>query len=159
MAATSAQVFEIAKAGDSGWLPVFLLVPTLILIAVTVLLWPRALRIELGSETLTVSGSVYGRSVARSDLLVDRLRVVDLHTDAALSFRHRTNGIGLPNYSVGWFKLKNGERSLAFVTDRRQVVYLPTRKGYVLLLSVRDAEGFARSLGASAESAAAVHSG
>jgi hypothetical protein len=156
----STQVFEIARAGESGWLPLLLLAPTLILIAVTVLFWPRALRVEVGPESLTLSGSVYGRRVPRSDLLVDRLRVVDLASEPGLSFRFRTNGIGLPSYSVGWFKLKNGERSLAFVTDRRKVIYLPTRHGYVLLLSVKDPEGFARSLGVrAAEPEPATRSG
>ena len=61
----------------------------------------------------------------------------------------RTNGVGLPGYSAGWFKLSNGQKALAFLTDRTRVVYLPTRAGYVLLLSVASPQEFLRALRAS----------
>ncbi len=144
-----AEVFEIAKASDAGWLPFALLVPTLLLIGATWLFWPRTLSVEVHADKLTLSGSVYGRSIPRAELVTERLRIVDLNSDPELRFSYRQNGVGLPGYNVGWFKLKGGQRALAFVTDRREVVYLPTRNGYALLLSVRDRDAFARALGAS----------
>jgi hypothetical protein len=47
----------------------------------------------------------------------------------------RTFGTRLPGYASGWFRLKNGERALAYLTRRESVVYLPTSLGYSLLLS------------------------
>ena len=58
----------------------------------------------------------------------------------------RTNGIGLPGYSAGWFKLANGEKALLFVTDRGKVVYMPTTDGYSVLLSTVNPEEFLESL-------------
>ena len=56
----------------------------------------------------------------------------------------RTNGAGLPGYGSGWFGLANGDQALIFVTDKRRVVYLPTREGYSLLLSVQEPDKFWR---------------
>jgi hypothetical protein len=58
----------------------------------------------------------------------------------------RTNGIGLPGYQVGWFRLKNGETALLYVTDESTVTYLPTTEHDVLLLSVENAEAFLQAL-------------
>ena len=39
-----------------------------------------------------------------------------------------TNGIGLPNYQAGWFRLKNQRQSTVFVTDWSRSVIVPTRR-------------------------------
>jgi hypothetical protein len=41
-------------------------------------------------------------------------------------------------------------KALVFVTARNQVAYIPTRRGYSLLLSVVDPDALFRSLGAAA---------
>jgi len=48
----------------------------------------------------------------------------------------RTRGTGLPGYSAGWFRLRNGEKALCFLTDRSRLAYVPTRAGFSVLLSV-----------------------
>jgi hypothetical protein len=144
----SIRVFEIAKTGSGGFLPILLLIPVVILLGVLWLAWPRSLKVEISPDNLSLRGSIYGRVIPRSQLIVDRMRVVDIRGDSPYALARRTNGIGLPHYWVGWFRLQNGEKALAFVTQRRQVVYLPTRKGYALLLSVKDHEGFTSSLAA-----------
>jgi hypothetical protein len=145
---TQTQLFEIVKWSGSGWMLLLFAVPMLILLVVAVLTWPRSLQVELGPEQLEIRGSLYGRRVPRSQLEVDGARVVDLTQASPLRLGWRTNGINLPGYSVGWFSLKNGERALAFVTDRKNVVYLPTRERYALLLSVANPEGFLAALSA-----------
>ena len=47
----------------------------------------------------------------------------------------RKNGIGLPGYKEGLFKLKNGEKALLYVTDSSKVAYIPTKDSYSVLLS------------------------
>ena len=142
------RVFEIARAGTSASALLVLLVPVVLLLGVLWLSWPRSLKIEVSPSALRLRGSVYGRVIPRSELLVERLQVVDTRDDSPYALARRTNGIGLPQYAVGWFRLKNGEKALAFVTQRQKVVHLPTRQGYSLLLSVEDHEGFAASLSA-----------
>jgi hypothetical protein len=52
----------------------------------------------------------------------------------------------LPGYSAGWFRLRNGEKALAFVTDRQRVLYFPTWKGYSILLSVAEPDAMLAAL-------------
>jgi hypothetical protein len=47
---------------------------------------------------------------------------------------------------VGWFRLKNGETALLYVTDESTVTYLPTTEHDVLLLSVENADAFLQAL-------------
>jgi hypothetical protein len=72
--------------------------------------------------------------------------LVDLDADSTLRPVRRTNGIGLPGLSEGWFRLANGEKALMFVTDRDGVVYIPTRDGYSVLLSTVTPDEFLESL-------------
>jgi hypothetical protein len=127
-----------------------LLLPLLISLAALVLLWRRPLSVEVDAESLRIRGSVYGRQIPRTELILERARLVDLDHDGGFGLARRTNGTGLPGYSVGWFRLDNSEKALVFVTARKQVAYIPTRTGYSLLLSVVDPEALLRSLGASA---------
>jgi hypothetical protein len=55
-------------------------------------------------------------------------------------------GTGLPGYQAGWFRLRNGEKALVYLTDRRRAVYVPTTAGYDVLLSPEDPDGFLRAL-------------
>jgi hypothetical protein len=68
-------------------------------------------------------------------LRVQEARVVDLSREADLRPRSRRWGTGLPGYAAGWFRLRNGERALLYVTAWSRVLYVPTSAGYVLLLS------------------------
>jgi hypothetical protein len=140
------QVFEITKAAVSVWTVLLVLVPLSLLLAVAYLAWPRALRVEVSPDHVQIRGSVYGKRIPKADLELAAARVVDLTAESPLAFASRSNGIALPGYSVGWFHLKNGERALAFVTDRRQVVYVPTRNRYALLMTVSEPTAFLAAL-------------
>ena len=94
-------------------------------------------------DTLRIRASLYGRTIPRSDIMSEGVRVVDLNIDTEYKPKSRTNGIGLPGYSEGWFRLANKEKALLFVTDRSRVVYIPTKDNYAVLLSVPLAEEFA----------------
>ena len=58
----------------------------------------------------------------------------------------RSNGVGLANYRVGWFRLKNGQRALCFLTRTDSVLYLPTNQSFVLLLSTSEPERLLNAL-------------
>jgi hypothetical protein len=55
-------------------------------------------------------------------------------------------GTGLPGYKAGWFRLRNGERALLYLTDRARAVYGPTSAGYGLLLSPAEPDAFHAAL-------------
>jgi hypothetical protein len=91
-------------------------------------------------STLQIDVPIYGRSIPLANLDVASARSVDLEQSPELRPRIRTKGIGLPGYAVGWFKLRNGEKALAALTSRDNVLYFQTTEGYSLLLSVSEPE-------------------
>ena len=102
----------------------------------------RHVTFEIADQHLRIRGDLYGRRVPLSSLMLDQAEVVDLTANRELQFRWRTNGVSVPGYNSGWFRLRNRTKSLAFVTDRRQVVVIPTREGYTLLMSVAQPQEF-----------------
>jgi hypothetical protein len=77
---------------------------------------------------------------------LDQARRVSLEADSELAPRRRTMGTGMPGYQAGWFRLKNGEKALLYLTDRSRAVYVPTTEGYSVLLSPADPDSFLQAL-------------
>jgi hypothetical protein len=143
------QTFSIAPAGIKGlWLLLLVLVPVAIAVTVLVvtMLGARTARFEVAPDGLRIRGDFYGRFIAAADLRVDAARQVDLTVAPELAPARRTLGTGLPGYQAGWFRLRNGERALVYLTDRTKAVHVPTGAGFALLLSPSDPEGFIRAL-------------
>lgn len=109
----------------------------------------RNTRFTVSAEGLHIRGDLYGRTIPLSELRTDEARALDLQQEPQLRPKWRTNGVGLPGYLSGWFRLHNREKALLFVTDRRNVVYVPTTRGYAVLLSVAEPERFLSVLRAS----------
>ncbi len=91
---------------------------------------------------LVLKAPFYGRSIPLTDLRLEQARVTAIDSTTDIRPRTRTNGVGLPGLGLGWFKLANGEKALAALTDRRRVLYLPTSRGYALLFSLARPEAF-----------------
>lgn len=136
-------VFHIVPASSRSmmtWVPLFglvllVLVGTAALVVLSVT-GSRTATFELSSDGLRLRGDLYGRRISASQLRGSAARLVDLERERPLSPRSKTIGTALPGYRAGWFALRNGEKGLLYVTDPHQVVYVPTRAGYSLLLSV-----------------------
>ncbi len=143
------EVFPIVPA-TSGPLIVFG-IAALVLLSILLLLAifayaSRQARFELSDAGLTIRGDLYGRRLPAASLITGGARALDLTQNRDYALAWRTNGAGFPGYSSGWFRLGNGEKALVFVTDRRRGVYLPTREGYAVLLSVPEPEKFLAAL-------------
>ena len=144
-----AQVFTIVPGGNG---PLWLLagISVLLLLMIAMFAWlaysSRHTRFEVSPEGLRIANTMYGRVIPASALLVEDARALDLGRERQYRPKWKTNGSGLPGYQAGWFKLRNGEKSLLFVTDRSRVVYVPTRDGYSVMLSVTHPEQFLESL-------------
>jgi hypothetical protein len=78
---------------------------------------------------------IYGRSIPISNLDLVHARVLDADDAAAIRESVRTNGVGMPGYAAGWFKLASGSKALLAVT-RGPVLFIPTSEGYSLAVSV-----------------------
>lgn len=72
--------------------------------------------------------------------------MVDLGSEPSLRPRWRTFGTAVPGYSSGWFRLRDGQKALAFLTRTDRILYAPTHQGYALLISVAEPERLAEAL-------------
>jgi hypothetical protein len=97
-------------------------------------------------QGLRIRSGLYGRTIPREKIAVGGVKVINLDIEKEYRPQWRLNGAGLPGYSAGWFKLKNKEKALLFVTNTSRVVYIPTLDNYAVLLSVREAEEFAGAI-------------
>ncbi len=140
------KVFPIAPASTGALSVVGIIMIPLILIMGLVAYSARNTRFEVNDEGLRIKGAIYGRFIPKESIIIEDSRIVNLNVERELKPIWRTNGIGLPGYNEGWFKLANGERALLFVTDRFNIVYVPTTEGYSVLLSTVYPEEFLESL-------------
>jgi len=102
----------------------------------------RNTKFVITDEGLKIQGALYGRTIAKNSLVMRDVRILNLFEDERHRPKIRTNGVGLPGYLEGWFRLKNKEKALLFLTDREQIVYIPTKDSYSILLSVTNPELF-----------------
>lgn len=98
----------------------------------------RHVTCTVSQEGLRIEGDMYGRLIPLRTLQLDKAAVTNLKQDKEHQAKWRTNGIGLPGYASGWFKLRNGEKALLFVTDPTRVARIPTTEGYSVMLSVSE---------------------
>ena len=96
----------------------------------------------LSEQGLEIKSFIYGRTLPREVFSSVTVLKLDLRNQQAYAPVIRTNGIGLPGYQAGWFSLVNKEKALLFVTDTSSIVYLPTNKGYSVMLSVTEPQEF-----------------
>jgi hypothetical protein len=144
------EAFSIAPA-ETRVLWLIGLIPPVVLVIVVSVLWgsitgARTSTFEVSPEGLRLRGDWYGRLIPANHL--QRGKRVDLATTPDLTPRRRTMGTGLPGYQAGWFRLRNGDRALLYLTDRSKAVYVPTTEGYSVLLSPSEPERFLAALNA-----------
>ncbi len=106
----------------------------------------RTARFEVSPDGLRLRGDLYGRLIPAKSLRLDAARAVDLSTELTLAPSFRTVGTALSGYRAGWFRLRDGEKALLYVTDPTHVAYVPTTDGYAVLLSVADPHALIASL-------------
>lgn len=143
------KVFEIQPSSNTV---LYMVIPLcILLLAVMVLLVAcyissKRASFTINNGTLEISATLYGRKIPLSDIRKEDVARINPGEDAGLQTRWRTNGIGLPGYSEGWFRLKNGKKALLFVTDKNRSVLVPTKKDFVLILSPADPDEFIRAI-------------
>lgn len=137
----SSTVFPmIPAASKSLWF--FAIISLVLLAGVVLMIWlawsMRHATFTVSNEGLRLQGDLYGRLIPLQSLKLDEAVVTNLNTDKDHQPKWRTMGTGLPGYAAGWFKLRNGEKALLYVTDRTHVARIPTTEGYTVMLSVAD---------------------
>ncbi len=130
----------IPAAGKSLWvLAAIALVLVLSALLMGYIAWStRHVTCTISPEGLRIQGDMYGRLIPLQSLVLEEAAVTNLTTDKDHQAKWRTNGVGLPGYASGWFKLRNGKKGLLFVTDPTRVARIPTTEGYTVMLSVSE---------------------
>lgn len=145
----SENIFELTPSGSGAvWVlvPIIVLMLAFALFMVSVVYFSKNSSVHLADDELVIKGGLYGRTLPLSELNTEDARVVNLYRERDYKLKRRSNGIGLPGYNAGWFQLQNSQKVLAFVTDEKEVVYIPTENGYDLMFSVNEAEAFLGTL-------------
>lgn len=106
----------------------------------------RIVTIEVAGAGVRVSGDVYGRFIPIVEVRTAEARVLDLRGEPSYAPAGRTNGLGLPNYHSGWFRLENRSDALLFVTDWSRAVLVPTTENFDLVVSPADPPAFLSAL-------------
>ncbi|MBF0345346.1 MAG: hypothetical protein HQL06_14085 [Nitrospirae bacterium] len=100
----------------------------------------RHVTLEVGQDGLRIKGGLYGRHIPLGSLLVREAKVLTIDNASPICPVSRTNGIGLPGYAEGWFRLRDGSKALVFMARHMRVLYIPTTEGYALLLTPENPE-------------------
>ncbi len=141
------KVFPIIQGSSSAMWMFFGIILFLLLLAAffTFLTFStRNIRCEVDSRGIRIRGGLYGRFIRSESVNVEMVRVLDLESDVEFQPKIRKNGIGIPGLKQGWFRLRNTQKALLFVTDVSRVVYIPTHEGYSVLFSTPAPEAFAK---------------
>jgi Bacterial PH domain len=142
-------IFPIAPAASRY---LWFMIPVVVILLGAVALLATSIRgaqsstFEIRPDGLRLRGDLWGRFIPKAELRVDLARRVDMTQEEGLRPKWRRIGTALPGYQSGWFRLRNGDKALLYLTDRTRAVYVPTTAGYVLLLSPSDPDGFLSTL-------------
>jgi len=146
-------VSDIAKTQERSAI-FYVTIATFVLIEIVLLIFTVSVvyancgggRFIVDEKGLSIKGFLYGRTIPKEQLDVGAIMTFDMRKKGSCKPVWRTNGIGLPGYAEGWFRLTSKEKSLLFVTDKSKVVYLTTKAGYSALLSPSQPEDFIKAI-------------
>ena len=111
-----------------------------IFVALLFLVIDRALRrhrLTIDATGLAVATTFYRQSLSLEELRIDQARVVDLAERTEFRPRLKTNGVALPGFHSGWFRLRNRSKGFVAIAGGPRVLWLPTTRGFDLLLQPR----------------------
>ncbi|MEO6155556.1 MAG: hypothetical protein ABIP16_07495 [Thermomonas sp.] len=125
--------------------------PALVIVPVVLALLLLAMKrrsVQLVGGVLDVRAALFRERTLIADIDLERARLVDLAERTDLRPLIKTNGMSLPGFHAGRFRLR-GKLAKAFclVTDRRRVLWLPLHDNkQQLLLSVEQPQALLDAL-------------
>jgi len=94
--------------------------------------------LEINDQNILIKSVFYNTNIALTDIEIDKVKKINLN-ESDIKIDSRLNGIGLPGLLVGWFSSSQGRLKL-YVSDKNEVVYLPTRLNYTIMFSTNKAD-------------------
>lgn len=106
----------------------------LLCLAMLLPLWRREASFD--GQRLRVKAAYYTRESPLPAFDLDQAAVVDLREHGAFKPAFKTNGVGMPGYWAGHFRLRDRRKAFCLVTDPARVLVLPHSDGSVWLLGM-----------------------
>jgi hypothetical protein len=137
----------IQPKGGTGFLPIIMVSLMLVIIIPLIILTFGIINsmhntaLTLTERELIIKSAFYGRKIPLENIMIDGIKAISLDEDTDYDLAMRTNGTALPQFKSGWFRLKDREKALVFITDKNSVVLIPT-KDYLLLFSMDNIDEF-----------------
>lgn len=103
-------------------------------------------RVNVSDRGIDFRGDLLHKVVPLADLQLQDARIVDLDYEPEFQPHLKLYGAGLPWYRSGWFRLKDRETALLALDRSRQAVYIPTTRGFAILVSPEDPSAFLNAL-------------
>lgn len=113
----------------------------------------RRHRIVLADGAIDIATSFYRRRLAIPELRLDEARTIDLDERTEFKPMLKTNGVSMPGFRSGWFRLRSRDRALVATAGGKRVAWIPTRAGYGLLLQPRNPQALLDALRKMADAA------
>jgi hypothetical protein len=115
-----------------------LLVACIALVVCALLAWlMRRHRLRLDAAALDITTSFYHQRLPLSDLQLDAARVIAIDERPELKPMLKTNGMALPGFASGWFRSRAFKKLFVATAGGQRLLWLPTRRGFALLLQPR----------------------
>jgi len=140
---------RVLHMGAPAWLAGSALLGPLLLLDVLYLFLAWRIRcagVALNAQAIGIDTGFSSRLVALHRLAPRGMQEIDLKQRPELRPLLRTLGLGLPGFSGGWYRLRDGRKALCLVTERDRVTLLEDETGLVYLISLADPEPLRRAL-------------
>ena len=133
--------YEMTKPVVSADIIIYVLGVFIILLGVFIfvlMISSKNYSLEISDKNIVIKSVFYNTNISLSDIEVDKVQRINLN-ESDIKINARQNGIGLPGLLVGWFSSSQGRLKL-YVSDKTEVLYLPTRLNYTILFSTKKAD-------------------
>ena len=129
--------YEITAPVFSSQISMYL-ISILLALIVIVLVSTTHYKLELTNEKVIIKSILYNTNIGYDKINLEGLRLVNLNEEG-IKIYTRTNGIGLPGISIGWFS-SGGKKYKLYLTNREKVLYIPKIFNYDILFSTDKGE-------------------
>ena len=120
-------------------IPILIIMLVLLGLFIGIIFAIKNTSISINEKDIVIKSFLYGRKISINDVLLNEVQSINLKQNDEYNVILRTNGIGLPNFLSGWMRLKNGKKALVFLTNRENVLLMPT-KDFIVLFSMEKTE-------------------
>ncbi|MDR2798923.1 MAG: PH domain-containing protein [Treponema sp.] len=119
----------------------FVVIVPLIILTCSIINSMKNTSLTLTENEIIIKSIFYGRKIPLKNILIDGIKQINIEENKEYDISIRTNGISVPYFKSGWMRLENGKKALTFITNKTNVVLIPT-KDYLILFSMDKIDKF-----------------